>query len=137
MSRSYSELIKLKTFEERFEYLHNKAKIGEETFGHKRFRNQRFYSTTEWKNFRRKVILRDGGCDLGIPDREIVGRIVIHHINPLTPDEVARGAESLMDMENVICVSYNTHEAIHFGDSSLLQSDPIIRRPNDTCPWKS
>ena len=137
MSKSYSELMKFKTFEERFEYLHDKANIGSETFGHSRYSNQRFYASSEWKNFRRKVILRDNGCDLGIPDREIVGRIVIHHINPLTPEEVAIGSVSLMDMDNVICVSHNTHEAIHFGDKDLLPSDPIVRRPNDTCPWKS
>jgi len=137
MNRSYSELIKLKTFEERFEYLKLSAKIGDETFGSERKLNQIFYGSSEWRAFRREAIIRDNGCDLGIEGREIGGRIEVHHINPISREDILNRADSLWDLENVICVSSNTHKAIHYGDGSLLQSDPIERRPNDTCPWKT
>lgn len=134
--RSYSELIKLKTFEERFEYLKLSAKIGEDTFGHERIFNQKFYGSPEWKDFRRRALIRDGGFDLGMEDHPIIGRVEVHHINPITPEELYNRSEALMDLDNVICVSPNTHKAIHYGDKSLLPKDPIERSPNDTCPWK-
>lgn len=134
--RSYKDLIKLKTFEERFEYLKLSARIGEETFGFNRYLNQKFYSSFEWKRFRNKVILRDNGCDLGIEGRDIPTRIEIHHINPISIEDVENGSENLFDMENVICTSPLTHKAIHYGDASILPKDIIERKPNDTCPWK-
>lgn len=137
MSRSYSELVKLKTFEERFEYLKLSARIGEETFGSERKLNQIFYGSQEWRAFRREAIIRDNGCDLGIEGREIGGKIEVHHINPITREDILNRADCLWDLENVICVSPNTHKAIHYGDGSLLPHDPIERYPNDTCPWKT
>lgn len=134
--RSYSELCKLKTFEERFEYLKLSAIIGESTFGSERYLNQRFYGTPEWKNFRRKVIIRDNGCDLGLEGYSIYDRMEIHHINPITIEDVENRSECLMDMENVICVSSRTHKAIHYGSMDSLPKGPIERRPNDMCPWK-
>lgn len=135
-TKTYSELISLKTFEERYRYLRIGATVGEDTFGHDRYLNQRFYSTPEWKKFRRSIIIRDMGCDLGIEDREINGLIILHHINPITIDDVLQRRECLMDPENVICVSFNTHQAIHYGDESILIQGPIERKMNDTCPWK-
>lgn len=135
-TRSYHELVQLKTFEERFEYLKLSAKIGEDTFGQERYLNQYFYGTPEWKAFRREALIRDGGNDLGIEDHPIVGRVEVHHINPITTEDIQNNAKCLLDLENVICVSPNTHKAIHYGDASLLPRDPVIRRPNDTCPWK-
>lgn len=134
--KSYSELSKIKTFEKRFEYLALHGIVGSETFGSNRFLNQNFYRSKEWKEARRIVIIRDNGCDLGIPDREIVDRIYIHHINPVTIDDVVNMNCSLFDPENLICVSHRTHEAIHYGDKSLLLLDETERKPNDTCPWK-
>lgn len=136
MDRSYSEMAKLKTFKERYEYLKLSSKVGEDTFGMERFLNQRFYGTPEWKAFRREVIIRDNGCDLGIEGREIGSRIEIHHINPITPEDIQNRSPCLMDPDNAICTSPMTHKAIHYGDISLLPSEPIERKPNDTCPWK-
>lgn len=136
-NRSYTELKKLKTFEERFEYLKLSAKIGQDTFGHERYLNQYFYGSPEWKAFRDEVLIRDGGCDLGMEDRPIFGRIEIHHINPITPGDIENRSDSLFDLENVICTSSLTHKAIHYGDVTLLPRDPIERKPNDTCPWKT
>ena len=135
--KSYSELITLPTFEERYHYLKLGGKVGEETFGFDRYLNQVFYSSAEWKRFRRDIIVRDLGCDLGIEDRVIGGNIFIHHINPIILADVhRRNLEVLLNPENVICVSHNTHNAIHYGDESLLTLAPIARRPNDTCPWR-
>lgn len=135
--RRYSELIRFPTFEERFEYLKLSGHVGFDTFGFDRYMNQMFYQSTEWKQFRNHIIIRDNGCDLGIADRQIGGRIYIHHITPITPDDFKRGSSSLLDPENAICVSFNTHQAIHYGDKTLLTpSMPIERRANDTCPWK-
>ena len=134
--KTYSELMTLKTFEERYRYLRIKGEVGVETFGCDRYLNQVFYSSDEWKRFRRNIIIRDMGCDLGIEDREIGGLIIVHHINPITIDDVAQRRKCLMDPENVICVSFITHQAIHYGDDSLLIQGPIGRRMNDTCPWK-
>lgn len=134
--RSYHELSQLKTFEERFEYLKLSARIGEETFGTERFLNQFFYGTPEWRALRQNALIRDQGCDLGIEDHPIGGRIEVHHINPITAEDIKNRDPCLLDLENVICVSSNTHKAIHYGDASLLPHDPIERKPNDTCPWK-
>ena len=136
--KSYSELITLQTFEERFRYLKLGGEIGKETFGFDRYLNQAFYSTLEWKNFRRDMIIRDMGCDLGIPDREIGGIIILHHINPISLADIRqKNIEVLLNPENVICVSHNTHNAIHYGDESILTPSSLVeRRPNDTCPWR-
>ena len=135
--RSYEGLIKITTFEERFEYLKLSGRIGETTFGSDRFLNQVFYNSPEWKRFRKAVIIRDNGCDLGVDGYEIYDRVIIHHINPITPEDIEERSSALMDMDNVICVSFNTHEAIHYGDASLLPKAPIERYPNDMCPWLS
>lgn len=135
--RSYKELSRLKTFQERYQYLRMKGSVGKETFGFDRYLNQALYSSTEWRKFRRAVIIRDNGCDLGIPEREIKGdRIIIHHINPLTVADLENRSEAIFDMNNVICVSYNTHQAIHYGDESLLPKDPVERKKDDHIPWK-
>ena len=134
--KSYSGLILLPTFKERFEYLNLSGKPGNETFGFDRYLNQRFYVSREWQQFRAKVISRDEGCDLGMPDRPIQGKVIIHHINPLTLEDFEEQSDALFDMDNVICVSHNTHNAIHYGDFSLIPKDPIERKPNDTCPWR-
>lgn len=133
--RSYEALIKIPTFEERFEYLKLSSKIGEATFGYERYLNQAFYGSPEWKAFRRQVIIRDNGCDLACKDHDIVGKVIIHHINPITPEEIESASPLLMDLDNVVCVSYDTHQAIHYGDASLLPKDYIPRAPNDMCPW--
>lgn len=135
--RSYSGLIKLPTFEERFEYLRLSSKVAEKTFGYDRYLNQVFYRSPEWRAFRREVIIRDNGLDLGCEDHEIFDKIEIHHINPITVEDIENNGPMLMDMDNVICVSARTHKAIHYGDASLLPKDPIVRRPNDMCPWKT
>lgn len=133
--KSYRQLILLPTFKERYEYLKLTGKPGEMTFGFDRYMNQKFYTSNEWKNFRNKVIARDDGNDLGHPDFPIGGRIIIHHINPLVIDDFADQTEALFDMDNVICVSNKTHEAIHFGDASILPQEPVERRPGDTKLW--
>ena len=135
--RTYSELVTLPTFEERFNYLKLDGKVGEETFGFDRYLNQQFYKNDpEWKEVRRYVIIRDNGCDLGIPGREIQKRILIHHMNPITKDDILRRSKFLLDPEYLISTVKNTHDAIHYGDESLLVLDPIVRCKNDTCPWK-
>lgn len=134
--RRYSELIKLPTFEERFEYLKLDGRVGKMTYGSDRIFNQAFYHSKEWRDFRNKVIARDNGCDLGIEDREIFDKLIVHHINPMTIKDLEEGGEELFDMENFICCSYNTHEAIHYGDSSLLvKTEFVERRPGDTILW--
>lgn len=135
--RTYSELSQLPTFEERFNYLKIFGTVGEDTFGFDRYLNQQFYKSKEWKNVRDYVIVRDNGCDLGIPGREITGKIYIHHINPLTAEDVIESSDNLLNPEYLVCVSFDTHNAIHYGDISLAKrKDPIIRTKNDTCPWK-
>lgn len=135
-SKSYSELMRFNTFEERYEYLRSKAIVGEATFGGHRYLNQDFYRSKEWRSVRDKIILRDEGLDLGVEDRPIFGRVIVHHINPITIDEIANCSSSLFDPENLICVSDLTHQAIHYGDASLLPEGLVERKPNDTCPWK-
>ena len=134
--RTYSELITLLTFEERFRYLQLGGKDGEDTFGHDRYLNQMFYTSDEWRRIRRDVIVRDNGCDLGIQDREIHGLIIIHHMNPITIEDIINRSEFLLNPEYLISTVKNTHDAIHFSDERILITDPIERRPNDTCPWK-
>ena len=136
-NKSYSELITLPTFEERYKYLRLDGIVGEETFGYHRWLNQVFYKTTEWRAFRRDMIVRDLGCDLGIKDRPISGLIIIHHINPISIDDIRnRRIDILMNPENSICTCLNTHNAIHYGDESLLITVPRERTRNDTCPWR-
>lgn len=134
--KTYSELILLPTFEERFEYLKLRGSVGRDTFGHDRYLNQIFYTSKEWKRLRDEIIIRDNGCDLGIEGREIGGKIYIHHLNPLGANDILTRSEYLMNPEYLICVSFETHNAIHYGDINLLPRDPIERKPNDTCPWR-
>ena len=134
--RTYSALSALKTFEERFEYLRLDGVVGKETFGFDRYFNQRFYRSVEWKTVRDTVIVRDNGCDLGAEDRPIPGRILIHHMNPITLDDISKRSAILLDPEYLVCVSHTTHNAIHYGDENLLTASPIERSKNDTCPWR-
>ena len=139
MIRTYSELIKLPTFEERFEYLKLDGVVGKETFGYDRYLNQDFYKSLQWRRIRNKIIVRDNGCDLGVEGFEIPSgvRIYIHHLNPVNEKDILDFTEFLTDPEYLICCSYNTHNAIHYGDKSLLVTAPVERRPNDTCPWRN
>ena len=135
--RTYDELIKRDTFLERYRYLRLGGKVGEETFGFERYLNQVFYRTDrEWKEVRHDVIIRDLGCDLGISGRDISGSIYVHHMNPVAVRDIEEARDILLDPEYLICASFDTHSAIHYGSEALLSRDPIIRRPNDTCPWK-
>lgn len=137
MIRTYSELIKLPTFLDRFRYLQIGGKVGVETFGYDRYLNQMLYRTTEWKRFRNEIIIRDNGCDLACEGYDIVGqKILVHHINPISVEDVLLRDQKVFDPENVISTTLNTHNAIHYGDESLLITEPIERKPNDTCPWK-
>ena len=136
--RTYSELIKLETFEDRFEYLKLDGKVGQDTFGFDRYLNQMFYKSKEWLAIRDYVITRDGGCDLGVPGHEIRGnRILIHHINPLTKEDIINKSEFLLDPEYLITTIDPTHNAIHYGDEEYTETlRPIERSKNDTCPWR-
>lgn len=127
----------LPTFEERYRYLRLSGKVGADTFGHDRYINQVVYQRSpKWKEVRRKVILRDNSCDLGIEDREIHGRVIVHHMNPITIKDIEEESDFLFNPEYLICTSHDTHNAIHYGDESLLITVPVERSPNDTCPWK-
>lgn len=134
--RTYSELIKLQTFEERFRYLQLNGRVGEETFGFDRYLNQKFYNDPEWLRIRDQVIIRDNGCDLAMPDREIKTRILVHHMNPIDKEDILRRSDFLLNPEYLICTIKATHDAIHYGDESKLIIMPPERRPNDTCPWR-
>lgn len=134
--RSYSELIKIPTFKERFEYLRLDGKVGEETFGFDRYLNQIFYKSPDWKAARDFVIIRDQGCDLAMEGHEIFGRILVHHMNPIRIEDIVNRSKYLLDPEYLICTIKNTHDAIHYGDGSLLITGPIERTKNDTCPWR-
>lgn len=135
--RTYSELSKFKTFRERYEYLKLDGTVGEETFGFDRYINQMFYKSEEWKRIRNYVITRDNGCDLGMPDRKIVDSVIlVHHMNPITKEDIINKNEILLDPEYLITTIKSTHDAIHYGDESLLAEDLVIRSKNDTCPWK-
>lgn len=135
--RTYSELITLPTFEERFEYLQLNGTVGKDTFGFDRYLNQNFYRSTAWKRVRDQVIVRDNGCDLGIEDRSIYGKILIHHMNPINDKDILDLTEFLLNPEYLICVSHSTHNAIHYSNENLLVKDPIVRTKNDTCPWRN
>lgn len=126
----------LPTFEERFRYLKLDGKVGETTFGLDRYLNQMFYKSDEWKAVRDKIIIRDSGCDLGIEGREINGRVLIHHMNPISKEDILNKSDFLLNPEYLICTIKSTHDAIHYGDENLLIKDPIVRTKNDTCPWK-
>ncbi|WP_331464825.1 MULTISPECIES: hypothetical protein [Blautia] len=136
MIRTYSELIKLKTFKDRFEYLKLDGIVGEETFGFDRYMNQIFYKSREWTSVRRSVIIRDNGCDLGVEGYEIHGKILIHHMNPINLSDIVHKTDELLNPDYLITTVLSTHNAIHYGDASLLPVLPIERRANDTCPWK-
>ena len=140
MEKTYLEMCQFKTLKERYEYLKISSMIGIETFGNERYLNQMFYNSAEWKEFRRRVILRDNGCELGLDGYEIVGNIYIHHINPITLEDVLEHRPCVMDMDNAVCVSLDMHNSIHFGKNfELLNLDKyniVGRKPNDTCPWK-
>lgn len=134
--RTYSELSQLATFEERYRYLRLGGRVGKETFGFDRWINQMFYKDPEWLKVRDIVIMRDNGCDLGIEGREIYSRIIVHHMNPITKADILDRSKFLLDPEYLICTVKNTHDAIHYGDESLLITLPIERSENDTCPWR-
>lgn len=134
--KTYSELIQIPTFEERFEYLKLDGNVGEDTFGFDRWMNQIFYRSPEWKRIRDEVIIRDNGCDLAMPGHEIYGRILIHHMNPISVNDIERRTDILLNPEYLISTVHRTHNAIHYGDKNLLPQGPIVRTPNDTCPWK-
>lgn len=136
MIRNYSELITLRTFKERFEYLKLDGIVGEETFGFDRYMNQIFYKSNEWASVRREVIIRDNGCDLGVDGYEIHGKILIHHMNPINLSDIIHKTDELLNPDYLITTVLSTHNAIHYGDASLLPALPIERRANDTCPWK-
>ncbi len=135
-NRSYSELQIYKNFYDRFEYLKLSGFVGEETFGFDRFLNQQLYRSREWRKARDAVIIRDNGCDMGIEDYIIGDRIVVHHMNPITLEDIETGADVVYDPEFLICVSFNTHNAIHYGDVNLLPQILVERKPNDTIPWR-
>ncbi len=136
MIRSYTELRKLKTFEERFRYLQLDGSVGIETYGFDRWLNQVFYRCRPWQKARREVIMRDEGCDLGILDRPIPGRVLIHHMNPITQEQIEERDPIIFDPEYLITTQHRTHNAIHYSDESILiPTEPIVRKPNDTCPW--
>ena len=145
--RTYSEVITIPTFEERYEYLRLDGRVGHETFGHDRYLNQILYTSQPWRRFRDGIIIRDNGCDLACEGYEVRSfrdkdgkiyrpKILIHHINPITVDDVINNRPNVFDPENVICVTHNTHQAIHYGDKDLLFGPPIERSQNDTCPWR-
>mgnify|MGYP003399573230 FL=1 len=134
--RTYSELITIPTFEERFEYLQLKGSVGKDTFGYDRYLNQVLYRSPEWKRLRNQIIIRDGGCDLACDGYDIYGKVLIHHLNPITVEDVLARSRKVFDPDNLVCVTHNTHNAIHYGDSDLLVTGVITRTKNDTCPWR-
>lgn len=134
--RTYSELVKRATFRERFEYLKLNGQVGTDTFGFERYLNQRFYHSAEWQSIRDYVIGRDLGCDLGVDGYSIFGKVCIHHMNPITINDIRQATEYLMNPEYLICTTHNTHNAIHYGDASLLPVELVERTPYDTCPWR-
>ena len=135
-TKRYSELTTIPTYEERFKYLQLKGAVGDDTFGYDRYLNQILYNSPEWKRLRNQIIIRDNGRDLGCEGYEIYGRILIHHMNPITVDDIVSRDPIVFDPENLICVSHNTHNAIHYGDENLLIMAPVERTKNDTCPWR-
>lgn len=133
--KTYKEMSRLETFEERFDYLKLNGSVGSDTFGFDRWLNQKFYRSKEWKRRRDQIIIRDNGCDLGIPGREIQGKIIIHHINPITIEDICDITDYLTNPDYLVCTSQNTHNAIHYGDVNLLPKDPVTRKPGDTKLW--
>lgn len=136
--KTYSELITIPTFLERYEYLKIGGEVGRETFGHERYLNQILYNSYDWRMFRKDIVVRDFGTDLAMlsEDYEIVGKIIVHHIDPITVEDVLNRHPKIFDPENVVCVSHDTHNAIHYGDISMLQMEVVERSPFDTCPWR-
>lgn len=134
---SYTELSKLNTFKERFDYLKLDGKVGAETFGYDRYLNQALYNSREWKKVRDEVIIRDKGCDLGIEGYEITSKPIIHHMNPITREQIDNRDPIVFDPEYLITVTHRTHNAIHYGDSEQISKEPIERTKGDTCPWKA
>lgn len=134
--KTYSEMVALPTFEERYEYLRLNGRVGSDTFGFDRYLNQVFYRSRKWKTIRDFVIVRDNGCDLGVEGYEIHERILIHHMNPITLADIENESEFLLDPEFLISTTHNTHNAIHYGNINLIPRAPIVRTRNDTCPWK-
>jgi hypothetical protein len=131
-------LSRLPTFEEKFEYLKLDGQVAHSIFGGHRYLNQAFYQSDAWRKVRRQVILRDNGCDLGMEGREINSKLLVHHINPITPEDLIEGNPDILDPNNLVCVSENTHQMLHYGNAEgLEQWEPVVRKPNDTCPWKS
>ena len=137
MTKSYDEMMRLPTYDERLKYLQLDGRVSELTFGGHRYLNQKLYSSPEWKCVRRKVIIRDNGCDLNDADRPIYDKVLIHHINPITVEDVLNRDPSVFDMDNLVCVSNNTHQAIHYSRPGTQIPTVIERRPNDTAPWKA
>ena len=136
MIRTYSELSKLETFEERYKYLRLEGRVGKDTFGFDRYMNQVFYRSQKWKEIRDSVIIRDNGCDLGVDGYTIHGRIIIHHMNPISVEDLKRDSDFLLNPEYLITTIHRTHNAIHYGDEGSIVTTPIVRTKNDTCPWK-
>ena len=136
MIRCYSDLIQLPTFQERYNYLKLHGKVGEDTFGYDRYINQMLYKSLKWKRTRSQVIIRDNGCDLGVEGFELEDYIMVHHMNPLTLEDIEEERDNVFNPEYLICCSSRTHKAIHFGDESMLPKEPVVRRPNDTCLWR-
>lgn len=135
--KTYSDLQQLNTFEERYKYLKLHGEIGKDTFGFDRYLNQRFYRSKEWKDIRSKIIVRDGACDLGVKGHDIKGQVLIHHMNPIDVNDIQDASEYLLNPEYLICVSKETHNAIHYGSNDYAKNkEPVVRQPNDTCPWK-
>lgn len=135
--KSYSELVRLSTYEDRLSYLKENGLVGEDTFGFDRYLNQNLYKSAEWQRARNYVILRDNGCDVGLDDYPILSQVYVHHINPITKEDILNHADSLFDPENLICVSHETHNLIHYGYEAPTKREPVIRSKNDTCPWRS
>lgn len=135
MHRSYHEMLAYNTFMDRFEYLKLSGEVAHATFGSDRWVNQKFYASDAWKRARRDAILRDGGCDLGIPDRKILGRVYVHHMNPLTVEDIVNRTSKCFDLDNLITCSYDTHQAITYGTYACLPSEYVPRTDNDTAPW--
>ena len=137
MIRTYSELCQIPSYKERFEYLKLDGVVGKATFGSKRYLNQKFYTSDEWKRVRDIVIVRDLGCDLGFPGYDIYGQIQVHHMNPIIVEDVISHSSEILNPEFLICTSYQTHKAIHYGTEEMLVLPPVERTKNDTCPWKN
>lgn len=136
MNKSYTEMLQYSTLLDRYNYLKLNGSVGKETFGFSRYLNQILYTSSEWKKLRDKVIIRDNGCIFGLDGYNIDSRLIVHHINPITLEQIEERDQLVFSMENLVCVSHRVHEAIHYGDLNLLPRDPIERKPFDTCPWR-